>query len=142
MRSRQLGHCKQPTVTKLEHSRVHTPCVLSICRSRSLHRDRPIMLNNLYQPSSGHGRWVWCYDGRQNDAISDVRGPCLMIRSTFKPVCTSLILTDWLRLRVAQVPRCRDLAIFVVTTDGKMDRWTDYPCTCARGNNDQFLMNR
>ena len=37
----------------------------------------------------------------------------------------SLIPTDWLRLRVAQVPRCRDLAIFVVTTDGQMDRWTD-----------------
>ena len=50
----------------------------------------------------------------------------------------SLIPTDWLRLRVAQVSRCRDLAIFVVTTD----RWTDgqinrllYPCACARGNN-------
>ena len=30
----------------------------------------------------------------------------------------SLIPTDWSHLRVAQVPRCRDLAIFVVTTDG------------------------
>ena len=38
----------------------------------------------------------------------------------------SLIPTDWSRLRVAQVPRCRDLAIFVVTTDGQMDRQTDY----------------
>ena len=34
----------------------------------------------------------------------------------------SLIPTDWLRLRVAQVSRCRDLAIFVVTTDGQMDK--------------------
>ena len=33
----------------------------------------------------------------------------------------SLIPNDWLRLRVAQVPRCRDLAIFVVTTDGQTD---------------------
>ena len=53
----------------------------------------------------------------------------------------SLIPTDWLRLRVAQVPRCRDLAILVVTTDrrtdgqtdrrtdGQMDRRTDKPIT-------------
>ena len=34
----------------------------------------------------------------------------------------SLIPIDWLCLRVAQVPRCRDLAISVVTTD----RLTDY----------------
>ena len=42
----------------------------------------------------------------------------------------SLIPTDWSRLRAAQVPRCRDLAIFVVTTDrqtdGQTDRQTDY----------------
>ena len=37
----------------------------------------------------------------------------------------SLIPTDWSRLRVAQVPRCRDLAIFVVTTDRQTDRRTD-----------------
>ena len=37
-----------------------------------------------------------------------------------------LIPTDWLRLRVVQVPRCQDLAIFVVTTDGQMDRQTNY----------------
>ena len=36
----------------------------------------------------------------------------------------SLISTDWLRLRVAQVPRSRDLAIFVVTTDGQTDYFT------------------
>ena len=34
----------------------------------------------------------------------------------------SLIPTDWLRLRVAQVPRCRDLVIFVVTKDRRTDR--------------------
>ena len=44
-------------------------------------------------------------------------------------VSLSLILTDWSRLRLAQVPRCRDLAIFVVTTDGQTDRWTDKPIT-------------
>ena len=33
------------------------------------------------------------------------------------------ILTDWLRLQVAQMARCRDLAIFMVmTTDGQTDR--------------------
>ena len=43
--------------------------------------------------------------------------------------CCFLLVTpiNWLRLRVAQVPRCRDLSIFVVTTDGQMDRWTDRP---------------
>ena len=43
----------------------------------------------------------------------------------------SLISTDWLCLRAAQVPRCRDLAIFMVTTT---DGSTDYPCACVRGN--------
>ena len=49
----------------------------------------------------------------------------------------SSISTDWLRLRVAQVPRCRDLAIFVVTTDRHTDGQTDRLlnlCGCARGN--------
>ena len=48
----------------------------------------------------------------------------------------SLISTDWLRLRAAQVPRCRDMAIFVVTTDRLIDRQIDmlYLCACARGN--------
>ena len=48
-----------------------------------------------------------------------------MIRNTFQ-TSLSLIPTDWLRLRVAQVPRCRDLAIFGVTTDVQTDRQTDY----------------
>ena len=57
----------------------------------------------------------------------------------------SPIPTDWSCLRVAQVPRCRDLVIFVMTTerwtDGQTDRRTDgqtdrllYPWACARGN--------
>ena len=37
----------------------------------------------------------------------------------------SLIPTDWLCLRVAEMPRCRDMAIFVVTTDGQTDKRTD-----------------
>ena len=37
-----------------------------------------------------------------------------------------LIPTDWLRLRVARMPRSRDLAIFMVTTEGQTDRQTDY----------------
>ena len=35
------------------------------------------------------------------------------------------------------MPRCRDLAIFVMTTDRQTDRQTNrllYPCACARGN--------
>ena len=58
---------------------------------------------------SGHGRWAWLQ--WPTNAICEVRGPCLQ---------PSLSLSDWLRLvRVAQVPRCRDLTVFVVTTDGQ-----------------------
>ena len=69
---------------KLELSRAHTPHVLSICRF--LHRDRPAMLTISTSPVVGmlDGRG---YDGRQKDAICDISGPCLTIRSTFKPVC-------------------------------------------------------
>ena len=38
----------------------------------------------------------------------------------------SLISTDWLCLQVAQMSRCRDLAIFVVTTTIDTDRQTEY----------------
>ena len=42
---------------------------------------------------------------------------------SYAQASSSLIPTDWLRLRAAQVPRCRDLAIFVVTTtDRQVDR--------------------
>ena len=51
----------------------------------------------------GHG-----YDGQQEDTIYEVSGPWQMIQSTFKPIF-SLILTDWLHLRVAQMPRSLDL---------------------------------
>ena len=46
-------------------------------------------------------------------------------------VSFSATLTDTLYLRVTQMPRSPDLAIFVLTTDK-----TDYitPCACARGN--------
>ena len=50
----------------------------------------------------------------------------------------SLIFTVSLCLQVAQIPRSRDMAIFMVTTDrwqttDKTDCFT--PCACARGNN-------
>ena len=45
----------------------------------------------------------------------------------------SLILTDWSRLRVAQMPRCRDLAIFMVTTTDRQI----YPYACTRDNNSE-----
>ena len=43
----------------------------------------------------------------------------------------STILTDMLYLRVTQMPRSPDLAIFMLMTDN-----TDYftPCACVRGN--------
>ena len=48
----------------------------------------------------------------------------------------SLIPTHWLRLLVAQIPRFRDLAIFVVInrrTNGQTDQLL-YPCVCVQGN--------
>ena len=36
-----------------------------------------------------------------------------------------LIQTDWIRLRITQMPRYQDLEIFVVTTDGQTDRQMD-----------------
>ena len=48
------------------------------------------------------------------------------IEASFSPMST-----DSLYLRVAQMPRSRDIAIFVPTTD-KTDCFT--PCACARGN--------
>ena len=69
------------------------------------------------------------YNGHQVDAICDACGPCQMIQSTFKPVFL-LIQTDWIRLRITQMPRYQDLEISVATTDGQtdrqMDRQTDY----------------
>ena len=44
----------------------------------------------------------------------------------------SLISTDWLCLQVAQMPTCRDLAMFAVTTTANR---LLYPCACARGKN-------
>ena len=77
------------------------------------------------------------YDGQQEDAICDVRGLCMTNDSKHIQASLLLIPTDWLCLLVAQMPRSRDLAIFVVTTDGQVDKQTDrllYPCACARGN--------
>ena len=44
--------------------------------------------------------------------------------------------TDWLHLRVAQMPKCQGPAIFVVTTTDRYRQTNQllYPCTCARGN--------
>ena len=77
----------------------------------------------------GHG-----YDGRQKDAICDIRGPCLTIRSIFKPVC------HWFRLigHVYELLRCLDVEIWWFSwwqqTDGQTNRLL-YPCACARGKN-------
>ena len=119
---------------KLELSRARTPRALSICRI--LYRDRPIMLTISTSPLVG--RVDGCgYDGRQKDAICDVRGPCLTIRGTFKPVCR------WFRLigHAYKLLRCLDVEIWRFSwwqqTDGQTDEQTDrllYPCACVRGN--------
>ena len=46
--------------------------------------------------------------------VTLTQGLCQTIRSTFEPVFL-LTSTDWLCLLVAQMSRCRDLVIFVVT---------------------------
>ena len=54
------------------------------------------------------------------------------VQTSFSPIST-----DWLCLQYAQMPRTRDLAIFVPTTMMTMttDRQTDCftPCACVRG---------
>ena len=47
--------------------------------------------------------------------------------ASFSPNSTNLLC-----LRVAKVPRCRDLAIFFADNDNDNDYFT--PCACARGN--------
>jgi hypothetical protein len=54
--------------------------------------------------------------GQYKRSICEARGPYHMIRSTMKPVF-STSSTDLFYLRVAQMPRCTDLVIFVLTTD-------------------------
>ena len=46
----------------------------------------------------------------------DAHGSCPSIQSKLKPIFTMPNLIDSLCLRVAQVPRSRDMAIFVLTT--------------------------
>ena len=53
----------------------------------------------------------------------------------FKAASFSLILTDWLCLQVAQMPRSRDLAIFVVTTADRQTNRLLYPWACEQGKN-------
>ena len=60
------------------------------------------------------------YNGQQKDTICDVRGRCQTIWSIFKPVCHWF----WLIGYAYKVPRCRDMAIFVVTTDRQTDYFT------------------
>ena len=60
--------------------------------------------------------------------LSNLKG----VRTSF-----SLLSTDWLCLQHAQMPRMRDLAIFVpITTTTTIDRQTDcfIPCACVGGN--------
>ena len=87
-------------------------------------QNRPVMLTISTSPVvgmvDGHG-----YDGRQKDAICDVRGPCLTIWSTFKPVC------HWFRLigYAYELLRCLDVEIWWFLWWQQMDRRTDKPIT-------------
>ena len=66
------------------------------------------------------------YDGQQKDATAyDIRGLHVLNDLKHIQASFSLISTDWLHLQVVQMPRYRDLAIFVVTTT-TTDRQTDY----------------
>ena len=69
------------------------------------------------------------YNGQQEDAICDTGSWTVTNNSKHIQASFSLILTDWLHLRVAQMPRSQDLAIFVVTTDEQMNRRTERPIT-------------
>ena len=81
--------------------------------------------------ASGHGRWTWlrwptrrCYLWRSWTMTNDSKH----IQASFL-----LTQTDWIHLRVAQMPRSRDPAIFMLTTDGQTD-WLFYPCACTWSN--------
>ena len=90
---------------KLELSRAHTPCALSICRF--LHRDRPIMLT--ISTSTVVGMVDGCgYDGRQRDAICDVRGPC---PNDLKHIQASLSLIQLIGYAY-ELLRCLDVEIW------------------------------
>ena len=73
------------------------------------------------------------YDGRQEDAICDVRESWQTIQSMFKPVFR------WFRLigYAYKLLRCLDLEIWRFSWWQQMDRhvdWLLYPCACMRGN--------
>ena len=69
----------------------------------------------------GHGSWAWLQWSTKGHYLW--HSWTMPNDSKHIQACLSLISTDWLHLRAAQVPRCRDLAIFMVTTT---DRQTDY----------------
>ena len=66
----------------------------------------------MSRSASGQGRWAWPTKRRYLWCSWMVPNDLKHIQASL-----SLISTGWLRLRAAQVPRCRDKAIFVVTTD-------------------------
>ena len=129
-------------VSKLELSRAHTLCAF-VCSNLHSARDRPVMLTtstwlvvrmsikHMACSASGHGWWAWlqwptkrCYLWCSWTVPNDLKH----IQAKFSPISTDWIV---LCLRVAQMPRCQDLAIFMVTTT---DRQTDcFTLTHAHG---------
>ena len=99
-----------------------------------------IVIDNLYLLTLGQlcswagSTWlaVGTIDRRsqQKCTVCDAREPSQMIQSILKPVYR-WFSTDSLCLRVTQMPKSWDLAIFVPTTD-KTDCFN--PFTCAQGN--------
>ena len=102
--------------------------LLLLCTRPVVHISRKhIVCSVLVQ--GGHSRWAWlrwptsrCYLWHLWTVTNDSKH----IQASF-----SLIPTDWICLRVAQMPRSQDLAIFV-TTDGQTDQLL-YPCACTWG---------
>ena len=82
---------------------------------------------------SGQGRWAWLRWPTKGRYLWRL----WMVPNDLKHIQASLLLTstDCLSLRAAQVPRCRDLVIFVVMTTDRQtnrlqtDRQTNKPIT-------------
>jgi hypothetical protein len=72
--------------------------------------------------------------------IWDARGPYQTIRSKHNEAGFSTILIDLLCLRVAQMPRSPDLAIFVLTTDTQTDCFTPATHAGTRDNYCRFII--
>ena len=110
---------------KLELYRAHTPRA-AVSTTFTYILCQVVRMSRKHMVGSVHRR------GQQNAKMQYLR--CLWTLpndSKHNEASFSTISTDTLYLRVAQMPRSPDPAIFVLTTD-TTDHFT--PCACARGN--------